>query len=145
MKFRRRDLYYLMYGLFIFFGIGIYWWSLPYEELNMQQAVVQWSIFIFGAALACRLVLDLAPQKIILSSFIGLIAMLIVRIVSDKLKDPSTHNLLLVEIMVASVIVGLSGGAGIFIASLFAKKEKNEEISKTEIEQTKRNSRKEQE
>ena len=99
MNFQKRDLLYLSYGLIICMFVGIYWWSLPYDQLNMEDAFVQWSIFIIVASFIFRYFLKLTTYKLIVSSVIGIEMVIIVRFIYDKLddstRDPQIFLLLL--------------------------------------------------
>lgn len=100
--------------------------------------MIRWSIFIFVASFAFILLFKLSPKKTILSSIIGLLAAVVVRIVHDKIQEPSTHNLLLIEIFMSVGIAGLSSGAGVYFASFFIKKKPESGMGKAEIEQTRK-------
>lgn len=144
MNIRKRDLLYLSYGILIFLFIGIYWWSLPYSKLSMEDAFVQWSVFIMVAAFVFRYFIDLSTKKLIYSSVIGIVMVIVVRFIHDIVNDPSTHKLVLLEVLIAIVIGGVSSGAGVFLANQFiSKKNDNEDQrSKAEIESTKKESSK---
>lgn len=142
MKIRTRDLLYLTYGIIIFLFIGIYWWSLPYSELNMGDAFVQWSIFILAASFVFRFFIKLSTQKLVWSSIIGIAMVIVVRFIHDISIDNTTHNLVAVEVIIA-VIIGAAGSiAGVFLANLFQPTPPNDNNrSKTEIENTKKENR----
>ncbi|MGK7388893.1 MAG: hypothetical protein ACNS60_01020 [Candidatus Cyclobacteriaceae bacterium M2_1C_046] len=140
MNIRKKDLLYLSYGILIFLFIGIYWWSLPYNELNMEDAFVQWSIFLVVASFVFRFFFQLNTQKTIYSTIIGIVMVIIVRFFHDFIKDTSTHNLVLLEVIIAILIGGLSSISGVFLANQFVRKnEDNKDTrSKAEIENTKK-------
>lgn len=69
-----------------------------------------------------------------------MVMVIVVRFAQDISEDPTTHNLVLLEVGIAILIGGASSGAGVFLANLLrSNKTGNEDQrSKAEIENTKR-------
>lgn len=109
----------------------------------MEDAFVQWSIFIIVAAFIFRYFIELGTYKLIISSVIGVEMVIVVRYIYDKLYDSTRDPQIFFVLIVAFFIGALSAGAGIFLANQLRSKGKSNEDSrsKTELESTKKESK----
>ncbi|MDP3608336.1 MAG: hypothetical protein Q8R74_04605 [Methylophilus sp.] len=114
-----------------FFAVGVPYWLIPYNKLNLPSALMEWSLLLVGVS-----ALLLCAYKV--TSFWSAIrivgasvpAAVFARMVVDVAKDPTSHNLWPLELII-SLIVGflceLAGSiAGSLIASLFAGQDSGE-------------------
>lgn len=140
MKIRIKDYLYLSYGILIFLFIGIYWWSLPYNKLSMEDAFVQWSIFLLVASFLFRFFFNLNTKKVVYSTIIGIVMVIVVRFIHDFIEDSTTHSLVLLEVFIAIIIGAVSSIAGVYLANQFVSKDSGNKDtrSKAEIENTKK-------
>lgn len=141
MSLKRADLLYTIYGLFIFLFIGLFWWSLPYSELDMGSAFVRWSLVILVASFIFQLFFELIFKKLVISAVISITAVIVVRVIIDMYDDPSTHNLLLLEVLIAAFIAVISSTAGLFFANLINQKSDKEPFGKSEIDHSRKNTK----
>lgn len=85
-------------------AIGVPYWSRPYAELQLPGALLWWPVvLVFFGAVASRL----SGAGFMASWLIAgapLMVVVLVRIVLDTAKDPTTHNLWPLEVLIADAL-----------------------------------------
>ncbi len=94
--------------LLSFFAVGVPYWLIPYNKLNLPGALMEPGLFVvMGAALMLRLRGSATFWKIVLIVGTAVPASVFARVVWDGMKDPTSHNLWPIEIIIA-LLLGLS-------------------------------------
>lgn len=110
-----------------FFATGIPYWLIPYNQVNLPDALIAPGLIVvcFAALLMC--LLDVVPfWKVTAVISATVPAVVIVRVIVEGVADPTSHNLWPFEVIIA-IFVGflctLPGAAvGFLIAKLLDRK-----------------------
>lgn len=109
-----------------FFVVGVPYWLIPYHEVNLPSAVMGPGLLVVaGAALTLRLREVGKFWRIVAVAGAAVPAAVFARVVWDGLKDPTTHNLWPIEVVIALLLgftCALAGAvAGALISALTDK------------------------
>jgi hypothetical protein len=107
-----------------FLAIGLRYWALPYNRLSLPSALVGPGLIVVGvSALLLRTFGVASLRRITMVIGASVPCAVLARVIIDALKDPTSHNLWPLEVIIALVIgipVALGGStAGAVIARLF--------------------------
>jgi hypothetical protein len=105
-----------------FFAIGVPYWAIPYQALNLPDALIGFGILVVGlAALALR-AWTIAPfGKTILVVGAAAPAAVLARVLMEGVADPTSHNLWPIELVIALGMGFAVALAGAVIGSLVAR------------------------
>ncbi len=102
-----------------FFAIGYPYWQIPYAKLSLPNTLYGPDLFVIGAiAFAVRAFAQarLAPTIFIIGASVP--AAVLVRVVVETTKDPTSHNLWPFEVIIAAVAGVVCSSAGVAIGSV---------------------------
>lgn len=106
--------------LICFFVVGIPYWQIPYDEINLPGAILNsrlWVVVILSAVVF--LMEHRTFRNNVMVMGLSVPAVIIVRAAWDLMLDPSSHNLLPFELIIAAAIgfpCSLSGTVMGFLA-----------------------------
>ncbi|MGH7381348.1 MAG: hypothetical protein ACREKR_03845 [Candidatus Methylomirabilales bacterium] len=108
-----------------FVAVGFPYWQIPYNKVSLPDALMGPSLFVVGiAALLVRAFGVARFVKTIMVAGAAVPAAVLARVIVDGLKDPTSHNLWPLEVIIALVVgfvCALAGAiAGGLVTSLFA-------------------------
>lgn len=116
-----------------FFAVGVPYWLIPYSKLNLPDALMTAGMFVVVfAALVLRLYGRTPFWKV--TSIVGasVPAAVFARVIVDGVKDPSSHNLWPLEIIIAlpmGLACAIAGAiAGHLVARLFARYSEDKQL-----------------
>jgi H+/Cl- antiporter ClcA len=96
------------------FALGLPYWFLPYNHVP-SWPVIGFTGMLAGAIGAAALRGFVQPTACV---SLGFVVACMARVVVDLIKDPTTHNLLPFEVVMAAVAGLISGAAGVLVARL---------------------------
>lgn len=102
--------------------LGLPYWQIPYNKLSLPNALLTPGLaLVFASALLLRLCSISRFWRVTL--WIGSTAVLVVvaRVVVDGLRNPTSHNLWPLEVMIAAAIGVGAAGVGAVIGSIAAR------------------------
>lgn len=105
-----------------FFVVGIPYWVIPYNKVNLPSALMEWSLLLVGLSAllvcACRVATFWKAVCILAAS---VPAAVLARVIVDGVKDPTSHNLWPLELIIALVVGILCTLPGSIVGILLAK------------------------
>ncbi|WP_374563069.1 hypothetical protein [Nitrosomonas sp.] len=112
----------LMIAFFLsFFTVGIPYWRIPYNTVNLPEALPVFGLIVVGgAAMMLRLQTTATFWQIIKVMTASVPAAVFARVVWDGFKDPSSHNLWPFEIAVVLPVGFACAVTGVLAGSLIA-------------------------
>ena len=105
-----------------FFAVGIPYWKIPYNEVNLIDVLLTpVLIIVVISAMLVRIYTKLSFLRI--TSVVGLsvFAAIMARVLFEVVKDPTSHNLWPFEVMIALIVGLTSAAAGTLIGRLVAE------------------------
>ncbi|OQW43111.1 MAG: hypothetical protein A4S08_10470 [Proteobacteria bacterium SG_bin4] len=104
-----------------FFAVGIPYWRIPYNTVNLPEALPVFGLIVVGsAAMMLRLQTTATFWQIIKVITASVPAAVFARVVWDGFKDPSSHNLWPFEIAVVLPVGFACAFTGALAGSLIA-------------------------
>lgn len=92
----------------VFVVVGIPYWTVPYAKLNLPTALPDLGLFVAAGAALLLCAFDAAPfWKITRWMTATVPAVVIARVLADGVRDPSSHNLWPLEVVIG-LLVGLA-------------------------------------
>ena len=105
-----------------FFVVGIPYWLIPYNKINLPDALVTSSLLVVcAAALLLRFFIGIPFWKIVRIVGAAVPATVIARVVVECVQDPISHNLWPFEVVIA-ILVGFSCAASGSLIGLVLEK-----------------------
>lgn len=105
-----------------FLSVGIPYWAIPYNAVNLPDALIGFGIaVVFLAALALRAWVGLPFWKTTLVAGASVPAAVLARVLVEGVADPTSHNLWPFEIAIASGVGFAAALTGAIAGSLLAK------------------------
>lgn len=98
-------------------------WSIPYGEMDMigRPFLLKWSVAGLVIGGVGTFVAKRRPMQTSVLVAVGFILSVIIRIVFDTIADPSSHNLLPFEIVIATIAVLPPAALGAWLATLLQR------------------------
>ena len=101
---------------------GIPYWRIPYNTVNLPDALLGPSLLVVVAAAAIsRAVGSASFRKSVAIVGAAIPAVVMLRVVVDCAVDPTTHNLWPFELVIAGLLGGVCSAVGALIGLLVAK------------------------
>lgn len=95
-------------------AIGLSYWTIPHAQLNLPDGLYGPGLWlVFFAAIG---IVAWQPRRAVSTGLIGagsVLAVVIIRVVLDVARDPSSHNLLGIEVIIAAGVGAVVAGAGV--------------------------------
>ncbi len=88
-----------------FFVVGIPYWRVPYAQLNLSDALLTpvLAVLVAAALVLCAMgAVSLWRATWVVG--LSLAAVIIARVVADGVRDPTSHNLWPIELLIATVL-----------------------------------------
>jgi hypothetical protein len=105
-----------------FLVVGLPYWLIPYNKVNLPSALMEWRLLLvgFSALLVCACkVTTFWKATCILAASVP--AVVLARVIIDAVKDPTSHNLWPLELVIALLVGVLCTLPGSIAGSLVAK------------------------
>ena len=117
----RNSLWLLTAFLISALAVGLSYWPIPYHRVSLPWSLLGVSLDVVAVS-ACLLVVYRVAKfrTIILIETASIPAVVFVRVVMDGLKDPTSHNLWQLEIVIAFVVGFVSASIGALTGAIFA-------------------------
>jgi prolipoprotein diacylglyceryltransferase len=110
------------YVCLTFFSVGIPYWLIPYNKLNLPDALI--TPFLIVPFISCLLLRIRTSHKLSKITWLigaSMVGAVIARIFVDVIRDGTSHNLWPFEIIIASIISFPLALIGVFAGSLALK------------------------
>lgn len=105
--------------LLCFFAVGVPYWLMPYNKVNLPNALIAPGlILVVGAPLILRACAIATFWRAVTIVGMAVPAAVIARVVWDGLKNPSSHNLWPLEVIIAMTLGLCCALAGALAGSL---------------------------
>jgi len=102
-----------------FFTVGVPYWLIPYNTLNLPDSVLSAGLLVVIAAAAlARLFSGRHFWRVVAVMGSVVPAVIMVRVVVDGLRDSTSHNLWPFEVVIAVVVGGVAALAGTLVGSV---------------------------
>jgi hypothetical protein len=112
---------YWLAGAFLvgFLVIGVPYWPIPYNKVSLPDTLYGAGLFVVALAAAGARALGKA-HFLLATLFAGAAvpAAVIARVAVETTRDPTSHNLWPLEVIIAMIMGGLCASAGALIGSL---------------------------
>ena len=105
-----------------FLAVGVLYWLIPYSKVNLPSALLEWGLLLVGisALLLCAYKVTSFWRAIpIVGASVP--AAVFARVVVDGVKDPTSHNLWPLELIIALLVGFLCALAGSIAGSLIIR------------------------
>lgn len=105
-----------------FFAVGIPYWQIPYNRLNLLDAVLGAGLLVLVAAAALVRVYSsrhFFRVAVVMGSSVPAVVM--VRVIVDGLRDSTSHNLWPFEVVIAAFVGGAAAFAGALLGSAVSR------------------------
>ena len=105
-----------------FFAVGVPYWQIPYAKVSLPSTLYGPGLLVIGvlAAAACA-VGKARILTAILTVGAAVPAAILARVEVETARDPTSHNLWPLEVIIAVVVGVLCSSAGAVAVSLFAR------------------------
>ena len=105
-----------------FFAVGIPYWLIPYNTLNLPNALMGWGLVLVGVSAlllcACKATSFWRVVRVVGAA---VPAAVLARVLVDVVKDSTSHNLWPLEIIISSAVGCACSLAGAVVGSLMAR------------------------
>lgn len=102
-----------------FFTVGVPYWLIPYNTLNLPDSVLSAGLLVVIAAAAlARLFSGRHFWRVVAVMGSVVPAVIMVRVVVDGLRDSTSHNLWPFEVVIAVFVGGVAALAGTLVGSV---------------------------
>ena len=110
-----------------FFAVGVPYWRISYNRLNLPGAVLGAGLLVVVAAAALARVYS-GRRFIRVAAIIGssVPAVVMVRVVFDGFRDSTSHNLWPFELVIAAFVGGVAAFAGALLGSAVSRLSRRE-------------------
>ena len=102
-----------------FFATGIPYWQIPYATLSLPYSLIGVGLLVVSvvAALTCAFAKSrLLPVIFVVGAAVP--CAVFARVVVDGIRDPTSHNLWPIELVIATVVGLIASSAGALIGSV---------------------------
>ncbi len=90
-----------------FFTVGVPYWLVPYNKLNLPDALLGAGlVVVFAAALAARLYSGKSFMRVVMVMGAAVPTVVMMRVVIDGVRDATSHNLWPLEVIIAIFVGG---------------------------------------
>jgi hypothetical protein len=105
-----------------FLAVGVPYWRIPYNRLDLPNALVGTGLVVLVATAALTRAIS-GRGSFIVASAIGsaVPAVVVLRVIVDVMGDPTSHNLWPFEVVIAAVAGGAAALAGAFAGGLISR------------------------
>jgi hypothetical protein len=122
MRYLKKTLWLPLSVTVSFLVVGIPYWSIPYRQLNLPNALLEPSLIVVViSALLLRIFGVAALWRVIWTMGGSVVLVVIARVVVDGVRNPTSHNLWPIEVVIALVIGFACSASGAVMGSLIAK------------------------
>lgn len=105
-----------------FFAIGLPYWEIPYSKVNLPDALMGAGlVLLFAATVLTRFYAGRSLMRVVLVMGAVVPAVVMARVVVDVLRDPTSHNLWPLELIIAMMAGGIVSAAGALLGSAFLR------------------------
>ncbi len=102
-----------------FFTVGVPYWLIPYNRLNLPDSVLGAGlVMVVAAAALARVFSGRHFWRVVAVMGSAVPAVIVVRVVVDGLRDSTSHNLWPFEVVIAVFVGGVAALAGTLVGSL---------------------------
>jgi hypothetical protein len=102
-----------------FFTIGFPYWQIPYSKVSLPDTLYGAGLLVIGIlALAARVFGKARTLTVILVVGAAVPIAVLARVIVDAVKDPTSHNLWPLELIIAAVVGIVCSSAGALLGSL---------------------------
>ena len=116
-----RHLKYWLVGAFLvgFLAIGVPYWPIPYNKVSLPDTLYGGGLFIVAVAAGAARSLGKVPLLLaIFFASAAVPAAVMARVAVETSRDPTSHNLWPLEVIIAAVVGVLCASTGAFVGSL---------------------------
>ena len=102
-----------------FFATGIPYWQIPYAKLSLPDSLIGMGLLVVGVAAALTRAFvksRLLPVIFVVGAAVP--CAVFARVVFDGIRDPTSHNLWPIELVIATVVGLIASSAGALIGSV---------------------------
>jgi len=108
--------------LIAFFAVGIEYWQIPYSKVSLPNSLYGIGLAIlFLVSTALRLVSAVTFLQTLSAVGLAVPAMVMARVVVETSRDPTSHNLWPLEIIIAAGVGLAVASAGALVGGLLAR------------------------
>lgn len=120
---RHRSTYWWLPGFAAaFVAIGVPYWRIPYNRLDLPNALVGTGMVVLVAAAALtRAYTGRRSARVAAAIGSAVPAVVVARVVVDVMRDPTSHNLWPFEVVIAVLAGGAAGFAGGIAGGLISR------------------------
>ena len=98
--------------------MGVPYWLIPYNKLNLPDAVLGAGLMVVVAAAAlARVYSGRHFFRVVVVMGAAVPAAVMMRVMVDVVRDPTSHNLWPFEVMIAVPVGGMAASAGALLGS----------------------------
>ena len=102
-----------------FFAVGLPYWLMPYNRINLPDAVIGFGLLVVAAAaVLARLYSGKSLMRVLLVMGAAVPAAVMARVVVEGIADSTSHNLWPLEIIIAAVVGSAAALAGTLLGSV---------------------------
>lgn len=102
-----------------FFAVGVPYWLIPYNKLNLPDALLGAElVVVFAAAVLVRIYSGKSFLRVVMVMGSAVPAVVMARVVVDGVLDYSAHNLWPFEVVIAILVGGAVAVAGTLAGSV---------------------------
>lgn len=102
-----------------FFAVGVPFWMIPYNTINLPDAVIGFGLLIVAAAaVLARAYSGKSFLRVLMVMGSAVPAAVMARVVVEGMRDSTSHNLWPLEIIIAAVVGGAAALAGTLVGSV---------------------------
>jgi peptidoglycan/LPS O-acetylase OafA/YrhL len=106
----------------IFFAVGIPYWFIPYGKVNLPDAVLGPGLIVVAlSALLLRLYRAASFWRVTWTAGASVALAVMARVLVEGVRDPTSHNLWPLELIIALVVGFTCAVAGAIVGSLSAR------------------------
>lgn len=100
-------------------AVGVPYWQIPYNKLNLPNAIVGIGLLVVIAAAAlARGYSGRSFFRVVAVMGSAVPAVVLLRVLVDALRDPTSHNLWPVELVIATFVGGMAALAGTLLGNV---------------------------
>jgi hypothetical protein len=105
--------------LVAFLAVGLPYWQIPYNKLNLPDAVLGAGLLVVGAAaLLTRIYSGRHFLLVVVVMGAAVPAAVMARVLFDVMRDPTSHNLWPFEVVIAAFVGGAAAFAGALLGEV---------------------------
>lgn len=108
--------------LFSFCTAGLFYWTIPYDDLNLPNALITPALIVIAlSAILLQSFTEISFAKNLNVMAAVIPAVVLSRVIIDGLSDPTSHNLWPIELVIAAAVSYAVVLPSVLIGLLFQK------------------------